>query len=75
MYIGIKSEKEVKLHFEKYKFFKEEPTNWWPYGWSYLPSNLGNWIDVESRNNIIDGKVLDFLKETIDMIIEEFRNK
>ena len=75
MYIGIKSEKEVKLHFEKYKFFKEEPTNWWPYGWSYLPSNLGNWTDVESRNNIIDGKVLDFLKETIDMIIEEFRNK
>lgn len=77
MYIGIKSEKEVKMHFEKYKFpfFNEEPTNWWPYGWSYLPSNLGNWTDAESRNNIIDGKVLDFLKETIDMIIEEFRNK
>lgn len=77
MYIGIKSEKEVKLHFEKYKFpfFNEEPTNWWPYGWRYLPSNLENWTDAESRNNIIEGKVLDFLKETIDMIIEEFRNK
>jgi len=77
MYIGIKSEKEVKLHFEKYKFpfFNKEPTNWWPYGWRYLPSNLENWTDAESRNNIIEGKVLDFLKETIDMIIEEFRNK
>lgn len=75
MYIGIKSEKEVKLHFDKFMCFNEEPVNWWPYGWSYLPSNLGNWTDAESRNNIIDGKVLDFLKEIIDKIIEEFRNK
>jgi len=75
MYIGIKSEKEAKLHFEKFMCFNEEPASWWPYGWSYLPSNLGNWTDVESRNNIIDGKVLDFLKEILDKIIEEFRNK
>ena len=75
MYIGIKSEKEAKLHFEKFMCFNEEPASWWPYGWSYLPCNLGNWTDVESRNNIIDGKVLDFLKEILDKIIEEFRNK
>lgn len=74
MYIGIKSENEVMLNFEKFVCFNEEPTNWWPYGWSYLPPNLGNWTDAESRNHIIDGKVLDFLKEIIDRIIEEFRN-
>jgi len=75
IYIGIKSEKEVKLHFDKFACFNEEPTNWWPYGWSYLPSNLGNWTDAESRHNIIDGKVLDFLKEIIDKIIEESKNQ
>lgn len=75
MYIGIKSEQETKDHFEKFTCFNEEPTNLWPYGWSYLPSDLGNWSDAESRNNIIDGKVLDFLNEIIDKIIEEFRHK
>lgn len=75
MYIGIKSKKEVELHFDKFMCFNEEPTNWWPFGWSYLPSDLANWTNEESRNNIIDGKVLDFLMEIINKIIEEFNSK
>ena len=74
MYIGIKSDKDINEPFEKLTCFDHEPTNKWPYpyGWSYLPSNLGNWEDAES---IVNYEVLNYLKGIIDKIIEEFNSK
>ena len=75
MYVGIKSEVELKESFGKLTCFDKEPNKSWPYGWIYLPRDLRNWEEYKGRENIINGKVKEWLCQKIDEIIQEIDNK
>lgn len=69
-FVGIKSNQESEPK-ENLTCFEENPNGWWPYGWTNLPSYLGNWEEAESRKNIIEGNVTNYIKETIEKILQE----
>ena len=67
IHIGITSDEEA-TPVKKLKCFEEEPESWWPYGWTYLPSDISAWGngDSNSQKKIINGDVADYLKKFID---------
>lgn len=74
MFIGITCVKEEKPK-KKMSFFEEEPNGWWPYGSTYLPSELSNWEDNDTRKKIINGDVVEYLKKFIGRILNEIEKE
>ena len=74
IFIGITCVKEEKPK-KKMSCFENEPNGWWPYGSTYLPSELSNWEDNDTRKKIINGDVVEYLKDFIDRILNEIEQE
>ena len=77
IYVGVsiynvpkRAEKLYKKDFALLNCLDQEPNEYWPYGWSFLPANIRNW-DYYITEEIVNGDVFNWVKKKFDEILSE----
>ena len=77
IYVGVsfynepkRAEKLYKKDFALLNCLDQEPNEYWPYGWSFLPANIRNW-DYNITEEIVKGDVFNWVKNKFDEILSE----
>lgn len=81
MFIGIsyyeEPNRQCKIHkknYTKLDCLKENPSNGWPYGWEYLPSEIRFW-NYHITEEIIQGKVYEHIKIKFEAMLLEIEER
>ncbi len=72
MFIGIKPEKTTKDHV-KLDCLKEQPTEYWAYGWEWLP--ISSWHSTSSYVAMKNQEVTNWIIAKIEAIVKEIEEK
>ena len=81
LYVGVsfynepnRANKLFKKDFALLNCLNQAPSEYWPYGWNYLPSPIHNW-NCHTTEEIVSGQVCDWIKNKFDEILSEIEER